>query len=142
MKKTSGISGSNRPGVRNAITPVQLSDRTTGKKSGKKSSASSSKGKAKRPAAKSKRAKKNKNGGKIAAFIVGTVAVAAVAGVVGFKYWEQNIKEKKYEVTLADGTVSELTVDELRDSMDLTVFPQGTVINGVNVAGMTIDSAR
>ncbi len=140
MKKTSGTPGNNRPAVRNAITPVQLSNRTTGNKGRKSSSASSKSSKRSSASSKKKSAKKN-SGGKIAA-VIGVVAVAAVIGIVGFQVWNKSKADKKYEVSMADGTIAEMTVDEMKASFTPGVFAEGTYINGVNVAGMSIDSAR
>ena len=138
MKKTGNGSKNNspvRPGVRNTssrsantqiapASPKRVSKPATSSKSSSKSSASSRK-----PAAK-------KSGKKAPVFAIAmvTVVILAIAGGVCYKL---GLFDKRYEITRADGTVSKLTQEELLAELSADVFPQGILINGVDVSGMT-----
>ena len=144
MKKTGNGSKKNtpvRPGVRNtsqAASGKQLAVRTKEtapsrvekSTSSKKSSASSSK----------KTSSKKKSGKKapVFAIVMATVVVLAVAGGACYKF---GLFEKRYDITNSDGTVVKLTQEELLAEMAVDVFPQGIIINGVDVSGMTKDQA-
>jgi vancomycin resistance protein YoaR len=63
-----------------------------------------------------------------------TIVVLAVAGGVCYKL---GYFDKRYEITNSDGTVDKLTSEELLAELAVDVFPQGVIINGVDVSGMT-----
>lgn len=135
MKKTSNTKNNSRPsGVRNAQLSKNNSKRpTTTKKSKKKSS------KKKTPI-----------------YIAAAVAVIAVAAIVGIIIAGsgmgklKNKSEKKYTIvnsegvtlTNPDGSPMELTEAELRAAFAGDTFPQGIIINGIDVSGKTKDEAR
>ena len=114
-------------------------------KSGKKSSGKSSKksnsdsfdysGKSKTGKSKSK--KKN-IAGPIIAVIAAILLIAggALAALYYYGYFDE-----KVDVTLADGTVQTMTVEEAYAELSTDKFYAGTVINGIDVGGMTMDEA-
>ncbi|MCQ2532515.1 MAG: VanW family protein [Saccharofermentans sp.] len=138
MKKTSQGNNSRKPAVRSAYTPT-----TTYRKSSSAPVRSSTTGKARKPI------KKKKSGGKAAAIAIVAV-VAVLAGGAAFILktdMGQNLYKKvmnieeTYQLTNADGTVVELTEAQLREQLSVTTFPQGVVVDGTDVGGMTKEEA-
>lgn len=138
MKKTGNGSKNTpvRPGVRNTssrsantqlaeVAPKRVSKPAASSKSSSKSSASSKKA-----------SPKKKSGKKAPVFAIAmsTIVVLAVAGGVCYKL---GYFDKRYEITNSDGTVDKLTSEELLAELAVDVFPQGVIINGVDVSGMT-----
>lgn len=148
MKKTGNGNSRNtglvRPGVRSV-------DSSSGAGSGSKpstiknnrTSASSTRSTSKKsPAKKSssgtKRAGKKKNKtAPIFAVVIAVVVLGIAAGVL----YKMGYFEKRYDITMADGTVVKMTQSELAADMAQDVFPQGIIINGIEVGGMTRDEA-
>ena len=122
-----------------------LGKSTSDTKSGKKKSAASTKksnsdsydysGKSKTGKTKSK--KKN-IAGPIIAVIAAILLIAggALAALYYYGYFDE-----KVDVTLADGTVQTMTVEEAYAELSTDKFYAGTVINGIDVGGMTMDEA-
>lgn len=69
------------------------------------------------------------------------VAAAAVLVIVLGVLLATGVFQKRYKITLADGTVVKMTRKELIEDMTPSVFPEGIIINGINVSGMTQDEA-
>jgi len=93
-----------------------------------KSSAGSKAGKTK---------KKKKSGHKgIAVF-----AVLAGIALVGFGLYKMGVFEKRYEITGDDGVAVQVTESELREMLTTDTFPEGIIINDIDVGGMTKTTA-
>ena len=69
------------------------------------------------------------------------IAAAALLVVVLGVLLVLGVFQKRYKITLADGTVVKMTRNELIADMTPDVFPEGIIINGINVSGMTQDEA-
>ncbi|MCR5528221.1 MAG: VanW family protein [Saccharofermentans sp.] len=69
------------------------------------------------------------------------IAAAAVLVVTFIVLLAAGVFQKRYEVTLADGSVVKMTRKELIADLTVDVFPEGIIINGINVSGMTKDEA-
>jgi len=89
---------------------------------------------------KSKKSKASKK--KIAGPIIAiAAAILLIAGAVfAAIYYLEPFKER-IEVTLADGTVTEITAEEAYAELMTDRFYAGTVIDGIDVGGMTKDEA-
>ena len=89
---------------------------------------------------KSKKSKASKK--KIAGPIIAiAAAILLIAGAVfAAIYYLEPFKER-IEVTLADGTVTEITAEEAYAELMTDRFFAGTVIDGIDVGGMTKDEA-
>ena len=87
---------------------------------------------------KSSKASKKKIAGPIIAI---AAAILLIAGAVfAAIYYLEPFKER-IEVTLADGTVTEITAEEAYAELMTDRFFAGTVIDGIDVGGMTKDEA-
>ncbi|MCR5615715.1 MAG: VanW family protein [Saccharofermentans sp.] len=164
MKKTNGNSKNTgrvpavRPGTTVSSARINSSDvaefdysalgggkkaKSGNKSAAPKKAASSS---AKKPASKSK-SKKNSadKGKKIAAIAAAIVCVLVVVGgalyLMGYAKPVIDFFKPKIEVTLADGTVEVMTVDDAKAELATDTFYQGIIIDGVDVGGMTKDQA-
>ena len=146
MKKTNGNGNSNsnknytRPGNRtSAYTTTPVVRKSTGEPVRTKSA----------PLTKKNNKKKGKSfGAKLGIAALTTVLVAAAAGAAIYftGLWRKipfiaDKFETKYSITLPDGTVAEYTEDELHELVVSDVFFEGTVIDGIDVSGMTKDNA-
>lgn len=106
---------------------------------GNKSLSNSTNKQASRTNSSSKKTKKKAKSAKgplvaVLVIILLLVGSAAVLYFMGFF-------EKRYEVTLSDGTIEKLTNEELQESLATTGFPEGITINGISVSGKTVDEA-
>lgn len=72
----------------------------------------------------------------IAAAVI--VAVLAITFVIAFA---AGVFDKRYKITLADGSVVRMTQKELIADLTNDVIPEGIHINGIDVSGMTRDEA-
>ena len=106
----------------------------SGKKSGSNSSANSG-------SAYGFSNKKSKKKNPFAPIIAIAAAVILVAGAVAALLYYTGVFEEKVEVTLADGTVTKITTEEAYAELATDKFYAGTVINGIDVGGMTYDEA-
>lgn len=106
------------------------------KSSHKAARSSSSKSAAGTPKAAPKRAnkKKKKNIIPVLAVILGVLVVAGI--VLGVLYYTGFFKPK-IEVTMADGTVTEMKAEAAYAELMTDKFYQGIVIDGIDVGGMT-----
>ncbi len=164
MKKTNGNSKNTgrvpavRPGTTVSSARINSSDvaefdysalgggkkaKSGNKSAAPKKAASSS---AKKPASKSKSNKKSaEKGKKIAAVAAAIVCVLVVVGgalyLTGYAKPVIDFFKPKIEVTLADGTVEVMTVDDAKAELATDTFYQGIIIDGVDVGGMTKDQA-
>lgn len=82
------------------------------------------------------RAKRKKKLQKLA-----VAAAAAVLVVALIVMLATGVFQKRYKITMADGSIVKMTRKELIADMTPDVFPEGIVINGINVSGMTQDEA-
>lgn len=112
-----------------SATPLQTSNKSTSNR-GTKATPSSKKG----------------NGAKI--FGICAVSAVLIAGVVAGCYFLKkegsslgSIGAEKYSVTLADGTVAEMTADEMKKELNTTNFFNGISIDGIDMSGKTKDEA-
>ena len=78
------------------------------------------------------RAKRRKKLKKLA--VIAAAAVIVVALVVMLA---AGVFQKRYKITMADGSVVKMTRKELIADMTPDVFPEGIIINGIDVSGMT-----
>ena len=69
------------------------------------------------------------------------IAAAAVLVVTLIVLFFAGVFQKRYEVTLADGSVAKMTRNELIAELTVDVFPEGIIINGIDVSGMTKEEA-
>lgn len=69
------------------------------------------------------------------------VLILAILGGAGYYMYTQGFFDPKYEITLADGTVSKVSAKQLREMLSGDTIVDGIIINGVNVGGMTRDEA-
>lgn len=69
------------------------------------------------------------------------IAAAAVLVIVFVVLLATGVFQKRYKITMADGSVVRMTRRELIADMSPDVFPEGIVINGISVTGMTKDEA-
>ena len=69
------------------------------------------------------------------------IAAAAVLVVTFVVLLCAGVFQKRYEVTMADGTVAKMTRKELISELTVDVFPEGILINGISVSGMTKEEA-
>lgn len=106
----------------------------SGKKSGSNSSANSG-------SAYGFSDKKTRKKNPFAPFIAIAAAVLLVAGAVAAGLYYTGFFEEKVEVTLADGTVTKITAEEAYAELATDKFYAGTVIDGIDVGGMTYDEA-
>ena len=65
------------------------------------------------------------------------VAAAALLVVVLVVLLATGVFQKRYKITMADGSVVKMTRKELIADMTPEVLPEGILINGINVSGMT-----
>ena len=164
MKKTSGNKGNTgklpavRPGTTVSSARINSSDvaefdysalgggkrsKSGNKSAAPKKAASSS---SKKPAAKARSKKKSaEKGKKIAAVAVAVVSLLVVVGgalyLMGYAKPVVDFFKPKIEVTLADGTVEVMTVDDAKAELATDTFYPGIVIDGVDVGGMTKEQA-
>lgn len=96
----------------------------------------------------SKKSSSKKASGKGKAAVAVIVAVACLLVVVGGALYLTGYAKPvidffkpKIEVTLADGTVQEMTVDDAKAELASDTFYPGIVIDGVDVGGMTKEQA-
>lgn len=73
--------------------------------------------------------------------IVVAAAALVIAGVGGGYLWKTGYFTTKYDVTMADGQVMQLTEEEIRAALAGDTFVDGVYIDGINVSGMTKDAA-
>ena len=165
MKKT-GANSKNTgkvPAVRPGTTissPITSSDVAEfdyaslggGKKSKAKSASASKtapkKAAPKKAASSSKKSSSQKASGKgkaavavIAAVVCLLVVVGGALYLTGYAKPVIDFFKPKIEVTLADGTVQEMTVDDAKAELATDTFYSGIVIDGVDVGGMTKEQA-
>ena len=112
-------------------------NKTAPKKAAPKKAASS---------AKRSSSQKASNKGKAAvAVIVAVLCLLVVVGgalyLTGYAKPVIDFFKPKIEVTLADGTVQEMTVDDARAELATDTFYNGIIIDGVDVGGMTKEQA-
>lgn len=86
--------------------------------------------------------KKNKNG--VGMFVAAVAVVAAVgAGIFGLsKLAPKALVEEKIEITQADGSVKEVTADELKLILSNDKFFNGVHIDGIDVSGLSKEEAK
>ena len=109
--------------------------------SGKKSSSTSSKsgsGSAKSTVRKSSASKSKK---KIVPILAAVAAVLLVGGGIFAGLYFTGFFEPKVEITLPDGTVTKMKVDAVYSELTSDKFFPGTIVDGIDVGGMTIDQA-
>jgi len=94
---------------------------------------------AKRPTGKKKKSQGNSKGVKIAAIAMSVIAVGAVAVFVMVK---TGVIKERYEVTMADGSISKYTANQLYNQMSSEVFADGIFIDEMDMSGKTVDEAR
>jgi len=150
MKKTGNGKNKNTSLVRPGVRSVDSYSRSSGSsaassgnkpsqiKNSKKTSSRSSASSKKNTSSRSRKSssKKNKTA-PIFAVVIAVVVLGIAAGVL----YKMGYFEKRYEITMADGTVVKMTRQELLTDLSSEVFPQGIVINGIDVGGMTKDEA-
>ena len=85
-----------------------------------------------------KKAKKSKQNRIRLIAAVALVAVLAVTLIIAFA---AGVFDKRYKVTLADGSVVKMTQKELVADLTNDVMPEGIHINGIDVSGMTKEEA-
>jgi vancomycin resistance protein YoaR len=78
------------------------------------------------------RAKRRKKLKKLAVIAAAAVIVVALAVMLA-----AGVFQKRYKITMADGSVVKMTRKELIADMTPDVFPEGIIINGIDVSGMT-----
>ena len=77
----------------------------------------------------------------IAAVLCLLVVVGGALYLTGYAKPVIDFFKPKIEVTLADGTVQEMTVDDARAELATDTFYNGIIIDGVDVGGMTKEQA-
>lgn len=153
MKKTGNGNGRNtglvRPGVRSVDSssgssrassgnkPSTIKNNKTSASSTRSASKSSSSSKGKTSSKRTVSKKKKNKAAPIFAAVIAVVVLGIAAGVL----YKLGYFEKRYDITMADGTVVKMTQSELVADMTQGVFPQGIVINGIDVGGMTKEEA-
>ena len=147
MKKTGNGKGKNtslvRPGVRSLDSSSgssfvdSKSKPSKAKKSGTSTRSSSSTTSKRSSGAKKSGAKKANKKAPVFAVVIAVVVLGVAAGVL----YKMGYFEKRYDIKMADGSVVKMTQAELVADMTKDVFPQGIIINGVDVSGMTRDEA-
>lgn len=86
---------------------------------------------------KSKKKKKNVAGPVIA--VIAAILLVAGAGVGALYYF--GFFDEKVDVTLSDGTVQTMKVEEAYAELATDRFYAGTIVNGIDIGGMTKDEA-
>ncbi len=86
-----------------------------------------------------KRAKSKKKGAIIAISVVAALLLAA--GGVYYYLYSTGFFKPTIEVTMADGTLMKIKVEEAYAELMTDKFFSGTVIDGIEVGGMTVDEA-
>lgn len=86
-----------------------------------------------------KRAKSKKKGAIIAISVVAALLLAA--GGVYYYLYSTGFFKPTIEVTMADGTMKKIKVEEAYAELMTDKFFSGTVIDGIEVGGMTVDEA-
>ena len=123
----------------NTSTPSKKSSGSKSKKSNSDYSDSFDySGKSMSGNSKSKKKKKKSVAGPIIAVVAALLLVAG--GVLAALYY-YGFFDEKVDVTLADGTVQTMTVEEAYAEIATDRFYAGTLINGIDVGGMTKDEA-
>lgn len=129
MKKSSS-SNNSRPAVRNSeIRSSAMRQPTTSYSNSYSGTSTVKSGK------KNKRKKKVRGG-----VIIAAVCVLLAAGVGAGLYFT-GFFDTKYDVTLADGTVVSMKIDDIRSELMTDTFYDGITIDGIDVSGMTKDAA-
>ena len=124
--------------------PAKSAPRSTGK-SGSASAKSAPKSASKSAKAAPKHTKGKKKGkktGLIVALVAAAVLILGAGGVYGYLYYTGYFKPH-IEVTMADGTVSNLKVEDVYAELALSAntFYPGTFIDDIDVGGMTKEQA-
>lgn len=78
----------------------------------------------------------------VKAILITIVAIVAIVALVAIGattyYFATATREPKYEVRMADGKVSKLTIEDMKKELDVTTFYPGIKINGQDVSGKTL----
>ncbi|MCQ2467900.1 MAG: VanW family protein [Clostridia bacterium] len=90
-------------------------------------------------------AKKKNNNGRV--FAICAASVVVIAGIVAGCYFLKNgspassIGATKYSITLADGTVTEMTAEEMKKELNVATFYTGITVDGIDLSGKTKEEA-
>lgn len=164
MKKTGGNSKNTgrvpavRPGTTVSSARINSSDvaefdysalggkKPKAKSSNKQTPKKTTNASAKKSGKKATSSKRSSGAGKKAAAVIAAVAcllivVGGALYLMGYAKPVVDFFKPKIDVTLADGTVQEMTVDDARAELDMDTFYPGIVIDGVDVGGMTKEQA-
>ena len=121
-------SATNRPAARD-ITPTATRSASVSSVNSKSNSGKKSTGK-----------KNGKKSNKVVPIVASVAGVILVCGVAAGCLYKKGFFEEKYPMTMADGTVVEMTADEISNAIVRDTFCNGVFIDGV-AAGTTGESA-
>ena len=119
-----------------------MSTKSASKSASKAAASKSGSQSAKNAAKRSKGKKKKGKTGLIVAIVVVAVLLLGAGGGYGYLYYTGYFKPH-VEVTMADGSVSKLKAEDVYAelSQGVNTFYPGTVINNIDVGGMTVEQA-
>ena len=122
-------SATNRPAARD-ITPTATRSASVSSVNSKSNSGKKSTGK-----------KNGKKSNKVVPIVASVAGVILVCGVAAGCLYKKGFFEEKYPMTMADGTVVEMTADEIRKAIVRDTFCNGVSIDGIDVSGLTKEEA-